>query len=282
MDYQQRYPEVIHVIYSDANVGASRNGARIFARARGDFVAYCEGDDYWCTPDKLARQVALIKDDPSISIVHGDWIRLHKRGAAWRIDPRGSVHRSVRMSFLQGDVFDTWYLPKILRTCTVLLRRQTVQDLIDSGLARREYKFGDSVLNVFATGRGGVAYVPEIIAVYRVSPNSALRSGASARVAFYKSCLEFDDDALAYFTAQDREYGAGYRWEANMSLLLWALRAKDVRSAWFAIKDMIGHFGVLQFATLGWKSVRMRLPMLRHWTRTFPIDPGKSPTRVVQ
>jgi len=39
---------------------------------------------------------------------------------------------------------------------------------------------GDSVQNAFVTSNWLVAYLPEVVAVYRVSPNSALRSGAAA------------------------------------------------------------------------------------------------------
>jgi glycosyltransferase involved in cell wall biosynthesis len=270
--YQARYPQVIRVVYSMANVGMHANAGRIFERARGEFLAFCEGDDYWCAPDKLARQVELIRDHPEVSIVHADWIRSYCRNGVWRLNPRGSVHGRVPPKFLQGEIFDTWYLPKILRTCTVLLRRQTVRQLANSGLAQREYRFGDSVLNVYTASIGKVAYLPEVVAVYRVSPNSALRSGTAARVAFYKSCLEFDDDARAYFASR-RKYGSGYRWEADMALFLWSLRARDVRSALAAIADMFRHFGPIEFVALGWKSVRLRLPIMRKQARTVPAQP---------
>ena len=271
LDYQKRFPEIVRVIYSGRNVGMLQNGDRIFRRARGEFVAYCEGDDFWCAPDKLARQVALIRDDPGVSIVHADWIRAYRKSGDWKLNPSGSVHRRTSSHLLQGDLFDRWYLPRILRTCTVLLRRQTVQQLVASGLAQREYKFGDNVLNAYVTAIGKVAYVPQIVAVYRTSPNSALRSGTSARVAFYKSCLEFDEDARAYFAGK-REYGSGYRWEADMSLFLWSLRARDFKSALAAIRDMFRYFGPIRFVALGWKSVRMRLPTLRRQPRTLPAS----------
>ncbi|MGH8040548.1 MAG: glycosyltransferase family 2 protein [Rudaea sp.] len=269
LDWQQRYPEIIRVVYSPSNVGMNANARRVFAKARGKYLAFCEGDDYWCAADKLARQVELIEADPGVAIVHADWIRMRWRDGAWYLNPGGSVHQRVSLRLLQGDLFSTWHFPKILRTCTVLLRRQTVQQLLDSGLARRDYKFGDSVKSVFAVAQGLVAYVPEIVAVYRVSPNSALRSGAAARVAFYKSSLEFDTDARAFF-AQRGEYGPGYRWEACMGLFLWSLRARDARSALSAIKDMYAHFGPIQFLLAGWKSVCLRWPVWRKHTRAMP------------
>lgn len=269
LDYQKRYPEIIRVVHSRSNVGMNANGKRIFERARGEFLAYCEGDDYWCRTDKLARQVALMRSDPGIGIVHTDWVRSRFKSGAWRFNAGRSVHHRVPARLLQGDLCRTWHFPKILRTCTVLLRRATVQHLMDSDLAKKQYRFGDSVLNAYVALQWRVGYVPAVAAVYRISPNSALRSGTRARVSFYKSCLEFDDDACAFFGAR-AGYGGGYRWESGMGLLLWAMRARNVKSAFEAIRDLRRHFGVLDFIKEGWRAVALRLPTLRRQQRMLP------------
>ncbi|HEY2345281.1 MAG TPA: glycosyltransferase [Xanthomonadaceae bacterium] len=274
---QRRHPELVRVIHSPANVGMMPNMRRIFARARGEFVAYCEGDDYWCFPDKLARQVELMRGDPSVGIVHADWVRTHSVDGAWRLDPRGSSHRRVPLRLLQGDLFRTWHYPKILRTCTVLLRRETMRELHESALARKTYRFGDSVRNAWVTSKWKVAYLPEAAAVYRHSENSALRSGARSRVGFYKSCLEFDSDARAFFAGRG-DYDAGYRWESAMALLLWSFRARDGASARLALKDLWRHFGPIGFVVTGCRTLFMRRPTLRRQARTLPRDhPAAAP-----
>lgn len=272
LEYQRRHPAIVRVIHSSANVGMMANVRRIFARARGEFVAYCEGDDYWCLRDKLARQVDLIRADPRVGIVHADWVRTHPSAGGWRIDPRGSVHRRVPLRLLQGDLFRTWHYPKILRTCTVLLRRETMRELHDSALAAKTYRFGDSVRNAFVTSKWAVAYLPEVAAVYRHSENSALRSGARSRVAFYRSCMEFDTDARAFFAARG-DYDAGYRWESAMALLLWSLRARDGASVRFALGDLWRHFGPIGFLVAGARTLFMRRPTLRRQARALPGNP---------
>lgn len=276
LDYQHRYPDIIRVIHSAHNIGMNANGARIFERARGEFVAYCEGDDYWCRADKLEKQVALIRSDPRIGIVHTDWVRSRLKGGAWVFDANRSVHCRVPNALLAGDLSRTWHFPKVLRTCTILMRREMATQLAESGLARRQYKFGDSVLNAFVALQWRVGYVPAVTAVYRVSPNSALRSGARARVEFYRSCLRFDDDARLFFNGGGR-YGAGYRWEAGMGLLMWALRAGDTTAAADAMRDLYQRFGVLGNIREGWRAVRIRTPTLRRQLRALPdiaIDPN--------
>jgi hypothetical protein len=245
------------------------NARRIFREARGKFIASCEGDDYWCSKDKLQRQVALICNDERIGIVHSDWVRAQKHGSDWIYKLDSSVHRRVPQRLLAGNIFSTWHFPRILRTCTVLLRRELMQAMFDSPLGQKTYRFGDSVLSSFITSRSRVAYLPEVTAVYRESQNSILRSGAKSRVNFYKSCLEFDTDARIYFVGTS-EYPAGYRWEATVALFLWSLRAKDFVSARFAVRDICSHFGFIDFLRVGIKTTLMRWPTLRKQARIIP------------
>ncbi|MBS0211844.1 MAG: glycosyltransferase [Proteobacteria bacterium] len=273
LDYQRRYPEIIRAVHSGENVGANANSKRLFARARGEFVSFCDGDDYWCSSDKLQRQVNLLRADPGAGIVHADWFRIWRNADGWEGNPVRSVHRRVAMNYLEGQLFPTWHFPKILRTSTILLRRKLLEDWLASGLCRKEYRFGDSVLSAYATSCVRVAYLPEVVTAYRQSAHSILRSGASARVSLYKSCLEFDTDARAYFSSR-AAYSDGYRWDCAVALLAWAVRARDFGAAAVALKDIHSHFSFVGFFVTGWRSIRMRMPTWRQQPRSLPAWHG--------
>jgi len=264
--YQLRFPEKIRLIRSLSNAGMNENGRRILSLARGEYVSFCEGDDFWCAPDKLARQVELIESDESIGIVHSDWIKTKLIDGRWMYDFRKSVHRRVAPRLLVGNLFPTWHFPKILRTCTVLLRREIVSQFGESELSKGKYRFGDSVLSAYVTSRFKVAYLPKVTAVYRVSPNSALRSGSKARVSFYRSALQFDTDARCYFSERGG-YLPDYRWETAASLLLWGIRAGDIRAVRDAIIDFWEHFTLIDFVRVGCRTLAMRIPTLRRQVR---------------
>ncbi len=268
-EYQRRYPHIVRVLFSSANVGMNANGLRVFEAARGEFAALCEGDDYWCANDKLAKQVALITRDPDVGIVHTDWVRTRATPRGWQVDWHDSVHRHVPPTLLEGYIFRTFHYPKILRTCTVLLRRSTFMACTASGLARREYRFGDTVLAAYVTSRWKVAYVPLVTAVYRESPLSVLRSGKQARLAFLRSSLEFDTDARDFFRGR-ADYPTAYRWEMSVGLLLWAISARDMGSVRFALRDIERHFGFLAFLKGGWQAIWLRRRALGR--RLFAAD----------
>jgi len=50
---------VFKYLGADTNVGITRNYQRGFAACNSEFVAVLEGDDHWCSPHKLSRQVAF-------------------------------------------------------------------------------------------------------------------------------------------------------------------------------------------------------------------------------
>lgn len=266
--YQKRYPHLIRVIHSSKNVGMNANSLRIFHRARGEYVAYCEGDDYWCDMQKLEKQVEIMQANPQIGIVHTDWVRAYLQDGKWVHDMSRSVHHRVAEKYLQGNLHATWHYPKILRTCTNLTRKKIMEEWYASGILKPNYLPSDSVMSSWITSKYEVGYVPSVAAVYRTSPNSALRSGARARVEFYRSCLEFDTDARQFFTGTP--YQDGYRWDSTAGLLLWGLKAQDFQAAKQAIADFYRHFGVAGFIATGLKTIAMRIPTLRRQIRHIP------------
>jgi hypothetical protein len=67
--WQQQYPTVIRAVLQTENQFSK--GVRPFelllAQARGDFVATCEGDDFWVDAAKLQRQVGFLHSNPEFS-----------------------------------------------------------------------------------------------------------------------------------------------------------------------------------------------------------------------
>lgn len=69
-EYEARYPDVIKPIYEEENQWVKgRRGSAVFnfPRARGKYIALCEGDDYWTDPLKLQKQVSLLEENINYS-----------------------------------------------------------------------------------------------------------------------------------------------------------------------------------------------------------------------
>lgn len=66
-EYEKKYPEIIFPIYQTVNQfsqGVKISAAYNFSRAKGKYIAMCEGDDYWIDPYKLQKQVDYLENHP--------------------------------------------------------------------------------------------------------------------------------------------------------------------------------------------------------------------------
>ena len=45
--YQIANPDIIKILSTEKNLGHTRNYVRAWEMARGDYIAHCDGDDYW-------------------------------------------------------------------------------------------------------------------------------------------------------------------------------------------------------------------------------------------
>lgn len=70
-EYEEKYPKIIKAIYQTENQYQKRDGTigRLQReRARGKYIAICEGDDYWTDPYKLQKQVDFLEANPGFVI----------------------------------------------------------------------------------------------------------------------------------------------------------------------------------------------------------------------
>ncbi len=134
----------------------------LLEQARGEYIALCEGDDYWEDPGKLARQVALLQADASLSgCFTAAW--QERDGERWPFFDGSFATAPVKGRVTQADFMAGQGVP----TCTMVLRRGAIMPLPPEF---RVAPSGDTVLWVHALGKGDLAFLPEPTAVRTVHP----------------------------------------------------------------------------------------------------------------
>lgn len=76
-EYCQKYPKLIRSVLQKENQyskGIAVVNEIFYPLAKGEYIAYCEGDDYWTDPCKLQQQVDFLDSHPKyIACTHECW-----------------------------------------------------------------------------------------------------------------------------------------------------------------------------------------------------------------
>ena len=73
--YAKKYPDIIRTIIQTENQYSKAgliNPRFVFPRAKGQYIALCEGDDYWTDSTKLQKQVQFLEKNPEYVITYSD------------------------------------------------------------------------------------------------------------------------------------------------------------------------------------------------------------------
>lgn len=68
-DYQEKYPDKIQIIDNEKNLGAMGNFIHTLASVKDtEYVALCDGDDFWTDENKLQKQVDFLDNNGDFNI----------------------------------------------------------------------------------------------------------------------------------------------------------------------------------------------------------------------
>jgi tetratricopeptide (TPR) repeat protein len=154
-EYVDRYPHLFRPILRPKNLGLNRNLVDALSKARGTYIALCEGDDYWIHPLKLSRQVAYLDQHPETAVC------FHPVRTIWE---DGRVEEEDFPPVVWRDDFslDTLIRRNFIQTNSVVYRRLPHY----RGIAADVMPL-DHYLMVRHAFSGKIAMLPETMSVYR-------------------------------------------------------------------------------------------------------------------
>ena len=81
---------------------------RLFARAAGKYIAYCEGDDYWTDPSKLQQQVDFLERHRDYVITYHDAFMFSSKGIIQSPQLTGKLRKdATALELMQGRPIST-------------------------------------------------------------------------------------------------------------------------------------------------------------------------------
>src|SRR5690554_694039 len=151
---EEKYPTIIKPIYQKENQhskGIQISNTFNFPRARGKYIALCEGDDYWTDPYKLQKQVDFLEANPEY-VLTADNAIWHDLGPDKQRPFSTNPEKDVSIGELLRE--------RQFATAAVVFRNLG-NDLLFKGVG------GDTVLWCHLTKFGKLKYFPRITSVYQ-------------------------------------------------------------------------------------------------------------------
>lgn len=98
--YRELHPDIIKVHVNNPNIGPMKNFISVLGYAKGDFVAYSDGDDYWTDPGKLEKQIQVLETNPTVSFVFHDVSLVDRNGKSLWLLSKGRLTESLESGII--------------------------------------------------------------------------------------------------------------------------------------------------------------------------------------
>lgn len=178
--YYEQYKDRITLYIRETNIGASANALDLLCAASGEYIAYLEGDDFWCDPNKLQKQCDFLDANSSyvacfheIKIINEKGKPIHKR-PYWISRKRIFRYKDFNGLIIPGHS-SSWVRRNIIKSNKEEYARFI---LINKDIADRSSAF-------FFLARGDFARVDGKMSCYRYN-----RSGTNVTTRKYNAPLK--------------------------------------------------------------------------------------------
>jgi len=192
--YMKKYPNIMNVNLRTKNVGSMTNFIENMQRAKGKYIALCEGDDYWTDSLKLKKQVDFLKINPIYSGCFHDCIVMNNK-----IDGKGEEYLRIGDKQIDKDVDLVSIINKNNIPTASIVFKNFIED-IPKYLT--ETSKGDYALMIMIAEHGKIKYIPEVMSVYRIH-NGGIWSSKSL-IYHHKEAIKFYDLLKEYFIGYDK------------------------------------------------------------------------------
>ncbi|MDY0222509.1 MAG: glycosyltransferase [Desulfobacterium sp.] len=261
-EYETAYPNLIKPIYQIENQYSKGNRPGLIntKRAKGKYIALCEGDDYWIDPHKMQKQVDFLEAKPEYGLVHSE--------GNFHYTENGKVVNNFfrQIGRSPNEITDPY--EAILRseypvnTCSTMYRACLYENINFNSAPR--FKMGDSLLWLELARQSKFYFFDEAMVTRHILVESAAHSKNNKKMMEFK---ESGYELCKYFIAK---YGCTSETEAivhekfNRVILSYAFKVNDKEKA-------INAFDTLKKSTSKPLTVRDRLQKLG--TDNFVLRP---------
>ncbi len=161
-EYAERYPQLFWTVLQKENQWSKSTGHILstLKQQRGEFVAFCEGDDFWTDENKLELQVRFLEENPNYSICFHR-VRVLSNTGNLVDDPLEARFEKIQTSY--ATRFDLIKHGNFINTASAMYRN----DELNYPPEVSRSPVGDYLLHICRSEQGHIHRLNESMAVYR-------------------------------------------------------------------------------------------------------------------
>lgn len=189
-EYAELYPDIIKPIFQTENQYSKHlekgiTFTYVYPKAKGKYLAICEGDDYWIDSEKLEKQISYMESHPNCTFCFSNGRTRYGDELGQPVIPwdRHSIIKKGQFDFNAGELELIGYIP----TASFVYRRGCEFPPMPKGSF-----LGDTYIKLSMTACGYAHYFPEEMVVYRRNvSNSATVRWEKEKNIYAKQCDSF-------------------------------------------------------------------------------------------
>lgn len=187
-DYCEKYPDIFVPVFQTENQyskGIKINDDILIPMAKGKYVAFCEGDDYWCDENKLQLQYDYMENDENCIMCLHNTVFHYLDGS--RKDRLFNNWKTIH-TLNTEEVFFDW----LIHTSSYFIRKEYA---LKPDIGRNCWA-GDMVVRTWLHTIGKLVALPQVMSVY----NYGVKNGAIARYEEKnENKIKYDHEFKVYF-----------------------------------------------------------------------------------
>ncbi|WP_303409293.1 glycosyltransferase, partial [uncultured Muribaculum sp.] len=169
-EYAKQYPDIIKPLFEKENQYSLGKpiGSAVWnlPRARGEYIAICEGDDYWTDPYKLQKQVDFLESHPDYGMCYTKVKRFVPKNNKF-IDEWGGPNETM----------DKLLIENTIPTLTAVFHKAIYYNyLTEIHPSKRGWLMGDYPIWLYFAQNSKIKFINETTGVYRICTESASHS----------------------------------------------------------------------------------------------------------
>ena len=214
-EYEKKYPELIKPIYQKENQYSKgiKVGNLNYQRAKGKYIAVCEGDDYWIDNTKLQQQVDYMESHPECTFCFHNANILDVQTNQTRIFIPYLYENKKKIkkdgNYNMGELESLGFIP----TASFFFKRNIFDNPPEF---YHDAIPGDNSLKLLATSYGYAHCIDKAMSVYRVGTGISVMDSWKIEHQDLRKKKEFYDKVIQ--TLKDLDEFTKYKYTEHLNL----------------------------------------------------------------